>query len=74
MANPKLSKQFTDPRFSKAIAQFQSNPEHVMAMCQNNPEMREFIQEFCGIMGNHFTDYADKQEKVWRVLITKKFL
>lgn len=35
-----------------------------MQMCQTNAELREFIQEFCAIMGEHFTGMADVQEKV----------
>lgn len=63
LSHPKLSKQFTDPRFSEAIQQLQTNPQHVMQMCQTNAELREFIQEFCAIMGEHFTGMADVQEK-----------
>ncbi|XP_057311676.1 uncharacterized protein LOC130649418 isoform X2 [Hydractinia symbiolongicarpus] len=63
LSHPKLSKKFTDPRFSKAIQQLQTNPQHVMKMCQTNTELREFIQEFCAIMGEHFTGMADVQEK-----------
>ena len=31
-------------------------------MCQNNKELREFIQEFCALMGDHFTKLGEKQE------------
>ena len=60
--NPKLAKQFADPNFSEAIQLFQSNPQKVMEMCQNNEELREFIQEFCALMGDHFTKLGEKQE------------
>lgn len=55
---------------------FQSNPEHVMSTCQTNDELREFIQEFCAIMGEHFTTLADQQDKVTLVIfyeVIKKF-
>lgn len=61
MSHPKLGKQFMDPRFSEAIAKFQTNPREVMASCESNPELREFIQEFCDIMGNHFTMLSEAQ-------------
>jgi len=61
MAHPKLSKQFTDPRFSEVIGKLQSNPEEVMRASASNPEMREFIQNFCAIMGDHFTQLGEKQ-------------
>ena len=64
MKHPKLSKQFMDPRFSKAIEKFQTNPREVMEMCSTNEELREFIQQFCALMGDHFTGLADAQEKV----------
>lgn len=52
-----------DPRFSKIIEQFQTNPQQVMEMCENNPEIKEFIQDFCAIMGDHFTNLGEKQEE-----------
>ena len=64
MQHPKLSKQFLDPRFSQAIDKFQKNPREVMEMCQTNEELREFIQEFCSLMGEHFTLMADQKDKV----------
>ena len=67
MAHPKLSKQFTDPRFSEVINKFQSNPEEVMRTCGNNPEMKEFIQNFCSIMGEHFTEMGDRQQQQQQV-------
>ena len=30
----------------------------------HNPQMRTFLQEFCSLMGNHFTALADKGDKV----------
>uniref|UniRef100_A0A7M5V3S5 Uncharacterized protein n=1 Tax=Clytia hemisphaerica TaxID=252671 RepID=A0A7M5V3S5_9CNID len=64
MQHPKLSKQFMDPRFSSAIEKFQKNPREVMEMCQTNEELREFIQQFCSLMGDHFTGLADQTDKV----------
>ena len=34
-----------------------------MARAQHNPEMRTFLQEFCSLMGDHFTTLADKEDK-----------
>jgi len=62
-ANPKLFKRFTDPRFAEVLQQFQSNPQQIMRMCEGNPEMKEFIQDFCSIMGDHFTELGQKQDE-----------
>ena len=44
-----------------AFAEFQTNPQEAARKYGDNPEMKEFIQEFSGMMGNHFTSLADKQ-------------
>ena len=64
LKHPKLAKQFMDPRFSQAIEKFQKNPQEVMEMCKTNAELKEFIQEFCALMGDHFTGLADQKDKV----------
>ena len=33
-----------------------------MARAQHNPQMRTFLQEFCSLMGDHFTTLADKED------------
>ena len=59
--HPKLSKQIMDPRYSQALSLFQNDPEKAMQLCQQNPEMKEFIQEFSALMGDHFTDLSSKE-------------
>lgn len=63
MKNPKLAHQFNDPKFNEAITLFQTNPQKVLEMCKDNVELREFIQEFCALMGDHFTNLADINEE-----------
>jgi len=63
MKNPKLAHQFNDPKFNEAITLFQTNPQKVLEMCKDNLELREFIQEFCALMGDHFTNLADINEE-----------
>eukprot|EP00794_Sanderia_malayensis_P000304 gene304-932_t len=60
--NPKLFKQLQDPRFSQALASFQSNPQQSMLAFHNDPELQEFIRNFCAIMGEHFTTLEDKNK------------
>eukprot|EP00112_Aurelia_sp_Birch-Aquarium-sp1_P005485 Seg1622.13 transcript_id=Seg1622.13/GoldUCD/mRNA.D3Y31 product="hypothetical protein" protein_id=Seg1622.13/GoldUCD/D3Y31 len=62
--NPKLLKKLGDPRYSQALDSFQTNPQEAMAALQNDPEVKEFIQEFCGILGDHFDTLGEKEKKV----------
>ncbi|KAL5010187.1 hypothetical protein ScPMuIL_012492 [Solemya velum] len=57
-----LSKRLADPSFMQAISEFQSNPKAAMTKYANNPEMQKFLQEFCGIMGEHFTNLSSKED------------
>ena len=45
-----------------AFQEFQTNPQEAAKKYGNNTEMKEFIQEFSGLMGNHFTGLAEKQD------------
>ena len=61
--NPKLIKQLEDVRFSQALTAFQKNPQEAMLAVQNDPEVKEFIQEFCGLLGEHFTTLGEEEMK-----------
>ena len=61
--NPKLMKQLEDPRFSQALTTFQANPQKALLAVQNDPEVNEFIQEFCGFLGEHFTTLGEEETK-----------
>ena len=60
--NPKLLKQLEDPKFSEALAAFQNNPKSIALVMQKDPEVREFIQDFCALLGDHFTQLGDNEE------------
>merc|ERR1719231_1297979 len=62
-STPVLRKAFTDPRCQTAMAEMQTNPQEAMKKYGDVPEMREFLQAFMKLMGEHFTELADKQEK-----------
>ncbi|XP_030828571.1 uncharacterized protein LOC115919293 [Strongylocentrotus purpuratus] len=53
--HPRLASQLSDPRFSQAMSMFQSNPQGAMKYFQDNPEIQSFFQDFCGILGDHFS-------------------
>jgi hypothetical protein len=61
-SNPVLSRGLTDPNISKALEKFRTNPEEAMKENQKNPQVMEFLQEFCKLMGDHFTSLADKRD------------
>ena len=62
-ATPILRKGFMDPRRQQAMAEMQASPTEAMKKYGDVPEMREFLQAFMKLMGDHFTALADKQEK-----------
>ena len=61
--HPVLSKALHDPQLAQVMSQFQSNPKAVLQAAAGNPEVQEFLKEFCALMGDHFSDLADKEEE-----------
>merc|ERR1719231_239936 len=61
-STPVLRKAFTDPRCQQAMAEMQTNPQEAMKKYGDVPEMREFLQAFMKLMGEHFSELAEKQE------------
>ena len=49
--NETLANRLSDPSFTRAISEFQTNPQAAMLKYQNNPEMQQFLKDFCGILG-----------------------
>ena len=45
---------------AEALQKFQADRALAMKLYQNDVEVQEFIQEFCSIMGDHFTGLAEK--------------
>ena len=60
--HPVLSKALHDPQLAQVMSQFQSNPKAVLQAAAGNPDVQEFLKEFCALMGDHFSDLADKEE------------
>ena len=44
-----------DPKFTAALAQMKTDPMKALGMLESNPEMQKGLQEFSGILGEHFT-------------------
>jgi len=61
-ASPILRKAFTDPRCQEAMTALQTDPAAAMKKYGDSAEMREFLQAFMKLMGEHFSALADQQE------------
>ena len=54
--HPKLAQRMEDPRYMAALQAMQTNPKETLErLKQSSPEIVEFLMEFCGVMGEHFT-------------------
>ncbi|KAJ7385646.1 hypothetical protein OS493_013671 [Desmophyllum pertusum] len=54
-SNPSLAKLLMDPMFTAALSQVQTDPMKAVAMLESHPEMQKALQDFSGILGDHFT-------------------
>ena len=70
--NPRLMKGFQDPRCQKAMEEMQSDPKGASAKYANDPEIKEFLREFMGLMGDQFGNLADEQDKKEKEKIAAK--
>ena len=54
--HPKLAQRMVDPQYMAALQAMQTNPKETLErLKQSSPEIVEFLMEFCGVMGEHFT-------------------
>ena len=61
--NPRLVAGLGNPRFTAALQALQKNPKEAMAKFRDHPEITNFLHEFSGIMGEHFTMLGEEEEK-----------
>ncbi|XP_078375599.1 uncharacterized protein LOC144658956 isoform X2 [Oculina patagonica] len=54
-SNPSLAKMLMDPKFTAALSQVQTDPMKALAMLESQPEMQKALQDFSGVLGEHFT-------------------
>jgi hypothetical protein len=52
-----------NPKFMAALSSMQSNPKAFEKLKEEEPEVMEFVREFCGVMGEHFCKLGEEQEK-----------
>jgi hypothetical protein len=63
--HPKLAAGMSNPKFTAALKQMQSNPKETLKKVQQDePETLELINEFCSVVGEHFCRLGEEQEKM----------
>lgn len=51
---PSLSKVFDDPKYASALELLKRDPKRAVEAFSQTPELRDFVREFCTLMGGHF--------------------
>mmetsp|Transcript_42273 Transcript_42273/g.76272 ORF Transcript_42273/g.76272 Transcript_42273/m.76272 type:complete len:466 (+) Transcript_42273:108-1505(+) len=61
--HPKLAQGMHNPRYMKALQDMQSNPKGTLdRLKKSDPEIVEWLMEFCGVMGEHFCKMGEGQQ------------
>ena len=62
-SNPRLAAGMSNPKFAAAMEAMQRDPVAAMERFRDHPEIGDFLREYCGVLGDHFTELGKKQEK-----------
>ncbi len=69
-SNPKILSKLSNPKYIAALESLQRNPKQTMDKLRNDGEghghhedILEFIQDICTIMGNHFVELGEEQDR-----------
>lgn len=61
--HPKLAAGMSNPKYTAALQSMQCKPKETMERLRNeDPEVLEFLNEFCGVMGDHFCKLGEEQK------------
>eukprot|EP00730_Choanoeca_flexa_P014012 TRINITY_DN5966_c0_g1_i1.p1 TRINITY_DN5966_c0_g1~~TRINITY_DN5966_c0_g1_i1.p1 ORF type:complete len:303 (+),score=65.40 TRINITY_DN5966_c0_g1_i1:208-1116(+) len=63
-SKPHLLKCMNDPRFMQALKEFQTDPAAAKQKYGHNQEVTQFFKDYFEVMGEHFTQLADEDDKV----------
>ncbi|GMH54556.1 hypothetical protein TrRE_jg13192, partial [Triparma retinervis] len=63
MSNPRLAMGMSNPRFLQAIEDMKRDPEGAKRKYKGKKEIEDFIKEFMGVMGQHFTEMGEQEAK-----------
>ena len=61
--SPRLMAAFANPQYMQAFTEMGTHPNETMQKYGNDPKFVELLKEFSALMGNHFTDVGEKQQK-----------
>jgi len=62
-SNPRLAAGMRNPKFAAAMEAMQNDPLTAMERFRDHPEISDFLREYCGVLGEHFTELGKKQEE-----------
>lgn len=62
-SNPRLAAGMRNPKFAAAMEAMRRDPVTAMERFRDHPEIADFLREYCGVLGDHFTELGKKQEK-----------
>ena len=61
--HPKLAAGLSNPKYIAALQAMQTHPKETMErLKKDHPDIFEFLQDFCGMIGDHFVKLGEKQE------------
>lgn len=61
--NPILLAGMQNPKFTAALEALKSNPKEAMKKFKDHKDVTEFLNEFCSVLGDHFTKLGETQEQ-----------
>ena len=61
--NPRLQRFITDPRYVSLLESLNKDPKNTLLSVQNQPEVLATLNEFCQLMGNHFSKLGENDAK-----------
>ena len=71
-SNPRLAAGMRNPKFAAAMEALQSDPVAAMERFRDHPEIADFLREYCGVLGEHFTELGGEQEEAEATAKEKK--
>ena len=60
--NPKLIAGMANPKFTAALEALKNDPQEAMKIFRDHEDVMEFLNEFCSLLGDHFTKRKERGE------------
>lgn len=62
-SDPILFKDMTNPKYTAALEALQRDPKEAMKRFENHPDVKDFLNRMCRVLGDHFTELGEKQDQ-----------